>query len=125
MQTEPDQIGHGSGSHQGRRVPIVRYHRCRNGDGRDERDPEQRVLHGEHVPAQGIVDVARRAGAGTVALSGGCFQNVLLLDLTVAALRDAGLNVLTHHELPPNDGNIAAGQALGALLNLTTVTLPN
>jgi hydrogenase maturation protein HypF len=74
--------------------------------------------------ARGIVEVARRAGAGTVALSGGCFQNTLLLDLTVADLRAAGFTVLTHHELPPNDGNIAAGQALGALWGLTSVALP-
>ena len=74
--------------------------------------------------AQGIAEVARRAGVGTVALSGGCFQNALLLDLTVEALRAEGFAVLTHHELPPNDGNIAAGQALAALLNLTSVTLP-
>ena len=74
--------------------------------------------------AQGIVDVAQRAGVGTVALSGGCFQNVLLLDLTVAALRAAKFEVLTHRELPPNDGNIAAGQALGALWGLTSVALP-
>ena len=74
--------------------------------------------------AQGIVDVAQRAGVGTVALSGGCFQNALLLDLTVAALRAADFAVLTHRELPPNDGNIAAGQALGALWGLTSVSLP-
>ena len=74
--------------------------------------------------AEGIAAVARRSGAGTVALSGGCFQNALLLDLTVATLRASGFNVLTHRELPPNDGNIAAGQALGALWGLTSVALP-
>jgi hydrogenase maturation protein HypF len=74
--------------------------------------------------ADGIVAMARRAGVGTVALSGGCFQNTLLLDLTVEALRTAKFTVLTHRELPPNDGNISAGQALGALWNLTTVELP-
>jgi hydrogenase maturation protein HypF len=74
--------------------------------------------------AAGIVAVARQAGAGTVALSGGCFQNVLLLDLAAGALRDAGFRVLLHRELPPNDGNIAAGQALGALWGLATVRLP-
>ena len=74
--------------------------------------------------AGGIAAVARRAGAGTVALSGGCFQNALLLDRTVEALRADGFRVLFHRELPPNDGNIAAGQALGALWNLTSVSLP-
>lgn len=74
--------------------------------------------------ANGIVEMARRAGVGTVALSGGCFQNALLLDLTVDALRAERFEVLTHRHLPPNDGNIAAGQALAALWNLTTVELP-
>lgn len=74
--------------------------------------------------AGGIAAVARRAGVATVALSGGCFQNALLLDLTVEALRAAGVDVLTHRILPPNDGNIAAGQALGALWGLTTVGRP-
>jgi hypothetical protein len=33
--------------------------------------------------------------------------------------------VLVHRQLSPNDNSIAAGQALAALWNLTTVTLPN
>lgn len=74
--------------------------------------------------ARGMVEVARRAGVGTVALTGGCFQNTLLLELAVTELQSAGFTVLTHRELPPNDGNIAAGQALGALWNLTDVLLP-
>lgn len=74
--------------------------------------------------ANAVVEVARRAEVGTVALSGGCFQNALLLDRTVTALSRAGLNVLTHRELPPNDGNIAAGQAYAALLGLSSVKLP-
>jgi len=74
--------------------------------------------------AQAIVDVARQAGAGTVALTGGCFQNVLLHNLASAALAEAGFRVLVHRVLPPNDNGIAAGQALAALWNLTTVTLP-
>jgi hydrogenase maturation protein HypF len=71
--------------------------------------------------AQAAVDVARRAGVETVALTGGCFQNVLLHELTAGALTAAGFRVLVHRELSPNDGSIAAGQALGALWNLTTV----
>jgi hydrogenase maturation protein HypF len=74
-----------------------------------------------HALADGILAMARRAGVGTVALSGGCFQNALLLDLTVSRLESNRFEVLLHRELTPNDGNIAAGQALGALWNLTTV----
>jgi len=75
--------------------------------------------------ARSIVDVATAAGVGTVALTGGCFQNALLHDLTRAALERAGFRVLVHRQLPPNDGNLAAGQALGVLLNLTDVQLPS
>ncbi|HND59906.1 MAG TPA: hypothetical protein PLB90_00400, partial [Opitutaceae bacterium] len=87
-------------------------------------EPGPLALAFHRALAHGITEMARRAGAGTVALTGGCFQNTLLLDLTSAALREAGFRVLLHRDLPPNDGNIAAGQALGALWNLTTVTLP-
>jgi hydrogenase maturation protein HypF len=74
--------------------------------------------------ADAIVGVARQSGVGTVALTGGCFQNALLHSLTAAALTAAGFKVLVHHRLSPNDNSIAAGQALAALLNLTTVKLP-
>lgn len=74
--------------------------------------------------ARAIAEVARSAGVGTVALTGGCFQNALLHDLTRAELERAGFRVLVHRRLSPNDGNLAAGQALGALWNLTDVLLP-
>ncbi|MET9211603.1 MULTISPECIES: carbamoyltransferase HypF [unclassified Nocardia] len=50
----------------------------------------------------------------TVALSGGVFQNALLLSATRAALRDNGFHVITHRRLPPNDGGLAFGQLLAA-----------
>jgi hydrogenase maturation protein HypF len=45
-----------------------------------------------------------------VALSGGCFQNRLLLRLVVAELHGEGFKVLLHRRVPPNDGGIALGQ---------------
>lgn len=45
-----------------------------------------------------------------VALSGGCFQNALLLDLTLRALGE--VPVLTHRLTPANDGGLALGQAV-------------
>jgi Hydrogenase maturation factor len=44
-------------------------------------------------------------------LSGGVFQNRLLLERTLALLANAGLRVLVPELLPPNDGGIAYGQA--------------
>ncbi|MBN1934700.1 MAG: carbamoyltransferase HypF [Anaerolineae bacterium] len=56
--------------------------------------------------------IAQEAGLGTVALSGGCFQNRLLLELTVPALREAGFTVLLHRQVPCNDGGLSLGQAV-------------
>ena len=53
----------------------------------------------------------RETGIKTVALSGGVFQNRLLLKTTVDLLKKAGFDVLTHKEVPTNDGGIALGQA--------------
>jgi hydrogenase maturation protein HypF len=50
-------------------------------------------------------------GLATIALSGGVFQNLLLLERTVAGLEARGFRVLTHGRVPPNDGGISLGQA--------------
>jgi hydrogenase maturation protein HypF len=67
-----------------------------------------------HAVAHLIVGLAIAKGDGTrtIALSGGVFQNALLLRLAIAALRDNGFEVLTHRHVPPNDGGIALGQLL-------------
>ncbi|MFN7989810.1 MAG: carbamoyltransferase HypF [Thermoanaerobaculia bacterium] len=64
--------------------------------------------------AGGIVEAARHAGSPRVALSGGCFQNRLLLERTCARLVAEGFEVLTHRLVPPNDGGIALGQVMVA-----------
>ena len=56
--------------------------------------------------------IADKTGITRVALSGGSFQNRLLLRKTVPALEAAGLSVLTHKEVPCNDGGISLGQAV-------------
>jgi hydrogenase maturation protein HypF len=64
--------------------------------------------------AELIAEVADRlrdtTGIERVALSGGVFQNVLLLRLARTALAARDLQVLTHHLVPPNDGGLALGQ---------------
>jgi hydrogenase maturation protein HypF len=71
--------------------------------------------------AASIVEVARRVGLRSVVLTGGCFQNARLLEATAGALRAADFAVLQHRQLPPNDGGLAAGQALAALWGVTQV----
>ena len=55
--------------------------------------------------------LAEKTGCQTAALSGGVFQNGLLLRLTEDGLIANGFHVLTHQMIPPNDGGIALGQA--------------
>jgi len=57
------------------------------------------------------VGLRRSTGVGTVALSGGVFQNLLLSQHTVELLRDKDFHVLTHVRVPTNDGGISFGQA--------------
>src|SRR5262249_33078202 len=51
-------------------------------------------------------------GLATVALSGGVFQNLLLLHDTVNRLESRGFRVLLHSRVPCNDGGISLGQAI-------------
>ena len=50
-------------------------------------------------------------GLKRVALSGGCFQNLLLLRLCEQTLKSEGFEVYRHTQVPPNDGGLALGQA--------------
>lgn len=66
-----------------------------------------------------IVEIAGRVGIATVALSGGCFQNRLLLERCKAALELERHRVLLQHQVPANDGGLALGQAAVAISELS------
>ncbi len=51
-------------------------------------------------------------GPNIVALSGGTFQNVLLLEQATELLEERGFTVLRHRRVPTNDGGISLGQAV-------------
>jgi hydrogenase maturation protein HypF len=57
-------------------------------------------------------------GLSTVALSGGVFQNSLLMSRTLDRLEGNGFEVLTHRQVPCNDGGISLGQAAVAAARL-------
>jgi hydrogenase maturation protein HypF len=71
-----------------------------------------------HGLAAAVVDLALQlandAGIGTIALSGGVFQNRVLFEQVMNGLEQAGLGILTQRLVPANDGGLALGQALAA-----------
>ena len=96
-------------------LPIIRSVLEDVKEGRDARRIG-RAFH--NTLAEMVLSVAGLAreerGVERVVLSGGCFQNRLLLDLTVERLEGHGFEVYTHRLVPPNDGGISLGQALVA-----------
>lgn len=74
-----------------------------------------RIAHRFHRSlAELIGQIAELVGNEQVVLTGGCFQNALLLDLASDRLVSSGFTVLTHRQVPPNDGGLSLGQAVMA-----------
>jgi hydrogenase maturation protein HypF len=75
-------------------------------------------LRFHHSLASSLGDLLRELGDETgvrgVALSGGVWQNTLLLELVVQEIIHCGLRPLLHRQIPPNDGGLALGQAAAA-----------
>jgi hydrogenase maturation protein HypF len=57
-----------------------------------------------------ILSVASLVGERRVVLTGGCFQNRLLIEQSIAALRESGFEPCWNERVPCNDGGIALGQ---------------
>jgi hydrogenase maturation protein HypF len=66
------------------------------------------------VIARVAVRIRGKTGLRRVVLSGGVFQNMLLLEWTWRRLEAAGFDVYVHHRVPTNDGGISLGQAVVA-----------
>ncbi len=94
--------------------------------GRDTREIARSFQRGI---AQGLWNalkaIFRSHRVDTVVLSGGVFQNELLLEDLKSLSSDGPLQVWTNRAVPPNDGGISLGQAaLAAFGRLDTVTQP-
>jgi hydrogenase maturation protein HypF len=81
--------------------------------------PPPRVAARFHATvAEAVVRVSERVrasrGLDRVVLTGGVFQNAILLGATRQGLNACGFEVFSHHLVPPNDGGIALGQAVVA-----------
>ena len=61
---------------------------------------------------QVCVEIRRKTGINEVALSGGVWQNIALLERATRYLRKDGFIVYLHHQVPANDGGLSLGQAL-------------
>ena len=80
--------------------------------------PETMARRFHNTLAEMISRVALQDAGVPVLLTGGCFQNRLLTELTVARLEAAGVKVYWHQRVPPNDGGIALGQVVAAARQL-------
>ena len=64
------------------------------------------------VVVAGCEEIRETGGSGAVAISGGTFQNMLLLEQVIGFLEEKGFEVYRHRRVPANDGGIALGQAI-------------
>ena len=71
--------------------------------------------------AEIILTVARRVGESRVVLTGGCFQNRVLLEGAVERLQNAGFHPFRHQRIPPGDGGVALGQIAIAAAGKSTL----
>ena len=87
---------------------------------RCEASSSERIAYRFHLGlADLICQIAERAALPRVVLTGGCFQNALLLRLACRRLARAGFTVYTHYQVPPNDGGLSLGQAVVAAAHIS------
>ncbi len=81
---------------------------------------KQEIAYKFHVSSAGMVCevckiIRKKTGIKKIALSGGVFQNKLLLKLVVEILKKNDFTIILHKNLPPNDSGISLGQAIIAI----------
>ena len=82
---------------------------------RHEGSSPERIAYRFHLALADLIgQIATQAALPRVVLTGGCFQNALLLRLAHRRLAQAGCTVYTHRQVPPNDGGLSLGQAVVA-----------
>jgi hydrogenase maturation protein HypF len=125
-------IGAARGGGAGRSAREIEFALARGADGALVLDPRPalRAIAGEldagadagavaagfhaalaRAAVEALVTIASEHGLDTVVLSGGVFQNRLLLEAVAASVAERGFRVLVPERLPPNDGGISYGQA--------------
>jgi hydrogenase maturation protein HypF len=62
--------------------------------------------------------IRTETGIKEIALSGGVWQNMILLKRSIRGLREDGFRVYIHHQIPANDGGLSLGQALVGAVQL-------
>jgi hydrogenase maturation protein HypF len=77
----------------------------------EQKRPSEIVFGFHHALAILIANVAERIQCPQIVLSGGVFQNALLLKLSEAELTKRGFTVYTPRLFSPNDGGLSLGQA--------------
>ena len=93
----------------GGKIAVQAYHDFSRGT------PREKVAMRFHrtiarATAIAVGKIAHMTGCDRVCLTGGCFQNVILLEQTMRLLNDLGSLVFVHRRLPPNDECISFGQ---------------
>ena len=92
--------------------PLLHAIAADRGRGRDPREVAYAFhLGAAHGAAQASVQLAETHNVDAVVLSGGVFQNELLLGMLKSLFESTCLHIWTNHAVPPNDGGISLGQA--------------
>jgi hydrogenase maturation protein HypF len=92
--------------------PLLQRVAADRASGRDRTE----IAHAFHLGiAHGVIQASTRLaetrGVDAVVLSGGVFQNELLLGMLKSLFESTGLPIWRNHAVPPNDGGISLGQA--------------